>query len=84
MTTTLSSKGQIVVPRSVRAKLGLQPGTQFDVRTDGNNVVLAPRGARKAAQLKRDRQTGLPTFIVPKGTPDLTSDFVHNALADFP
>lgn len=84
MTTILSSKGQVVVPRSVRSKLGLEPGTQFDVRTDGDNVVLAPRTRRKAARLKRDPKTGLPTFVVPAGTPDLTSQFVRNALADFP
>lgn len=84
MTTVLSSKGQVVVPRSVRTKLGLQPGTQFDVRAEGENVVLAPRSTRKAARLKRDRKTGLPTFVVPPGTPELTTEFVRNALADFP
>jgi AbrB family looped-hinge helix DNA binding protein len=37
MTTTISSKGQITVPNSVRRALGLSPGTRLKVR-------LAPRG----------------------------------------
>jgi AbrB family looped-hinge helix DNA binding protein len=84
MTTILSSKGQVVVPRSVRTKLGLKPGMQFQVRTEGDNVILAPQGRRKQARLKRDRRTGLPTFVVPSGTPEITSADVHQALADFP
>jgi AbrB family looped-hinge helix DNA binding protein len=84
MTTTLSSKGQIVVPRSVRTKLGLLPGTQFNVSTDGEKVVLEPRLRRRGAKLSRDRKTGLPTFTVPSGTPAITSEFVRATLADFP
>ena len=84
MTTTLSRKGQIVVPRSIRTKLGLQPGTQFEISTDGGKVVLQPRALRKPARLKRDRKTGLPTFVVPAGTPEITPEFVRTVLADFP
>lgn len=85
MTTILSSKGQVVVPRSVRAKLGLQAGTQFDVRTEGNTVVLAPKNiARGKVKLRIDRKTGLPTLIPPAGTPPMTSEMVRNAMADFP
>ncbi len=84
MTTRLSSKGQVVLPQPVRALLGLQPGVEFEIRTEGENVVLTPLRASSRAQLKRDRKTGLPTFVVPGGTPPLTSDFVRHALADFP
>ena len=85
MTTVLSSKGQVVLPRPVRSKLGLQPGTRFDVHADSNgNVVLAPRSVRKIVRVKRDRKTGLPTFIVPPGTPPMTSEWVREQLADFP
>ena len=84
MTTILSSKGQVVLPRQVRAKLGLQPGTQFDVTTQGEHVLLVPRLTRGRAKLVRDRKTGLPTLVPPSGTPPLTSDAVRAALADFP
>lgn len=84
MRTTLSSKGQVVLPRQVRSKLGLQPGTQFDVSTSGETVVLVPRVPRKIVRPKRDRKSGLPTFPVQPGTPKITSEWVREQLADFP
>ena len=38
-TTTLSSKGQVVIPEEIRARLGLKPGDQFVVLGD-NDVVI--------------------------------------------
>lgn len=84
MTTTLSSRGQVVLPRNLRAKLGLLPGTRFDVSTSGEKVVLVPQSKPGKVRLTRDRKTGLPTFHVPPGTPPLTSDWVRATLADFP
>ncbi len=84
MTTTLSSKGQVVLPRRVRSRLGLQPGTQFEVRTSGDAIMLLPRGPRGKARLARDGKSGMPTLIPPPGTPPMTSAAVRAALADFP
>jgi AbrB family looped-hinge helix DNA binding protein len=84
MTTTLSSRGQVVLPRGVRSKLGLQPGARFDVSLDHGKVVLAPKAGRKIVRPKRDRKTGLPLFPVPANTPPLPAGFVRDALADFP
>ena len=39
-TTTLSSKGQVVIPEDVRKALGLEPGAQFVVMGDGDVVIL--------------------------------------------
>jgi AbrB family looped-hinge helix DNA binding protein len=39
-TTTLSSKGQVVIPEDVRTALGLEPGAQFVVMGDGDVVIL--------------------------------------------
>jgi AbrB family looped-hinge helix DNA binding protein len=39
-TTTLSSKGQIVIPEEIRARLGLEPGAQFVVLGDKDVVIL--------------------------------------------
>jgi AbrB family looped-hinge helix DNA binding protein len=39
-TTTLSSKGQVVIPEDVRNALGLEPGAQFVVMGDGDVVIL--------------------------------------------
>ena len=39
-TTTLSSKGQVVIPEVVRARLGLKTGMQFVVLGDNDVVIL--------------------------------------------
>ncbi|MCP4573495.1 MAG: AbrB/MazE/SpoVT family DNA-binding domain-containing protein [bacterium] len=39
-TTRMSSKGQVVIPRAIRDRLGLRPGTQFVVVGDGDVVIL--------------------------------------------
>ena len=41
-TTTMSSKGQVVIPESIRQQLGLQTGTQFIVLGEDDVVVLKP------------------------------------------
>ena len=39
-TTTLSSKGQVVIPEEIRSRLGLKPGAQFLVLGDRDVVIL--------------------------------------------
>lgn len=39
-TTRLSTKGQVVIPESIREQLHLESGTQFIVVADGDVVVL--------------------------------------------
>ena len=39
-TTTLSSKGQVVIPEEIRSKLGLKAGTQFVVIAERDVVIF--------------------------------------------
>ena len=42
-TLTMSSKGQLTVPRALREKLKLRPGCQVDVRVDDEGrLILTP------------------------------------------
>lgn len=41
-TTRMSSKGQVVIPDSVRKRLGLKAGSQFVVVAGDDAVVLKP------------------------------------------
>lgn len=36
----LSSKGQLVIPKSVRQELGLEPGDQFHLEIEKDRLVL--------------------------------------------
>lgn len=40
--TSLSSKGQIVLPKKIRTLMELEPGTKFVITSDGNNILLKP------------------------------------------
>jgi AbrB family looped-hinge helix DNA binding protein len=41
-TTRLSSKGQIILPKSVRDEQNWEPGTEFSVELVGDGVLLRP------------------------------------------
>jgi AbrB family looped-hinge helix DNA binding protein len=38
--TTISEKGQIVIPQSIRKELGIKPGTKFLVFGKGDIVIM--------------------------------------------
>jgi AbrB family looped-hinge helix DNA binding protein len=40
--TTVSSKGQMVIPAVIRESLGIEPGTRIGVRMEGMRVILEP------------------------------------------
>ena len=40
--TAVSTKGQVVLPKSIRDELGLNTGTKLMVFTDGENILLRP------------------------------------------
>lgn len=66
-TTTLSSKGQVVIPEEIRVQLGLEPGAQFVVIADRDVVIfklLEPPSLKDFAALvsrarKAAKQTGM-------------------------
>jgi len=83
--TTVSTKGQVVVPSSIRRKLGLQPGDSLEASLEGQRIVLTPRKVRpRRARIIRDPVTGLPVLTSGPKTSKLTSAQVREILADFP
>ena len=40
--TTMTKKGQVVIPGSIRKSLGIAGGTKLLVMTDGENVLMKP------------------------------------------
>ena len=43
MKTTVSERGQITIPKSLRDRLGIRPGQVLEVREDRGKLVLAKR-----------------------------------------
>ena len=44
-TTRLSSKGQVIIPKSIRDERGWQAGTAFDIEERPEGLLLKPRPA---------------------------------------
>ena len=42
METTATSKGQIVIPSSIRRKLGIKEGTRIQIEENGHEIILRP------------------------------------------
>lgn len=51
--TSVSSKGQIVIPNNIRTSLGISTGSKLIVMTDGINLLLRPIQTEKIAIFKR-------------------------------
>lgn len=51
--TSLSSKGQIVIPDRIRKKMGLISGSKLIVITDGTNLLLKPIEEPKMESFKK-------------------------------
>jgi AbrB family looped-hinge helix DNA binding protein len=52
-TTRLSTKGQIVLPKAIRASRAWGPGTEFTVEESGDGILLRPAAQATGAQLDR-------------------------------
>ena len=40
--TTVSSKGQLVIPAHIREALGIKAGTRVEIRQEGTELILRP------------------------------------------
>jgi AbrB family looped-hinge helix DNA binding protein len=47
MTTTLSERGQLVIPKGIRKRLALEAGDDFEVEVEGRDTVRLKRIARR-------------------------------------
>ena len=52
---TVSSKGQIAIPKSVRDQLNLSEGTKLTLEVRGRNIVLSPQPAWRKLQAAAGR-----------------------------
>jgi len=85
MTTRVSTKGQVVLPNSIRKRLHLRPGDQLEVEIEGGRVVMTPASCvRGRVEILFDPITGLPVLTVGTEMPILTSDVVADILSEAP
>ncbi len=79
MTTTLSSKGQVVIPLEIRKRLGLPTGAVISCEIVDGKIVLDPHPNRAAASLSEEE--GRPVLVAPAGAPEMTPELVKEILS---
>lgn len=66
--TTLSTKGQVVIPKDVRDRLGLIPGQVLEVVAMGGGVLLKPQH-RKSGRSSDEIMAGIRARYQHQGPP---------------
>jgi len=85
MQTTVSTKGQVVLPAPLRRRLGIRAGDALEAGIEAGRITLTPRKrCRRQARIISDPITGLPVLSVGDGAPVLTTRDVEEILANFP
>jgi AbrB family looped-hinge helix DNA binding protein len=51
LSTKLSTKGQLVIPKAIRDQLNLKPGTLFEVELQNETIILTPLKKRPIDKL---------------------------------
>ena len=71
MISTITTKGQITIPVSIRRSHGLQPNDRVDFVTDGDRIILIP------VKTLRDFRGS----VIGSGTPDEERQAAKKAVA---
>jgi len=70
--TTVSTKGQVVIPAAIRDELKIEPGTRIAVRLEGGRIILDPETL--AAKLRKIKEMRGCTAGFPPGSDLLLED----------
>ena len=62
MATTVTSKGQVTIPKPMRDRLGIKPGSavEFELAPDGRVVLVKVGGRRRASRFEALRGSAGP------------------------
>jgi AbrB family looped-hinge helix DNA binding protein len=70
--TTVSTKGQLVIPAAIRQALGIEAGTRVVIRQEGSRVIIDPETL--TAKLRKIEEMCGVTAGGPSGTEILLED----------
>lgn len=78
MIITIDAAGRVVIPQSVRRRLGLTAGTELEIDDVDGGVMLRPT-SKVRIEIAED---GLPIIRAPQGTPQMTSEDVRRLIEE--
>ena len=85
MQTKVSSRGQVVLPRPIRHRLGIRAGDSLNANIEAGRIVLTPLRKRlHRVSIIADPITGLPVLSAGLDAPVLSSKEVEDILVNFP
>ena len=85
MQTKVSSKGQVVIPRPIRHRLGIRAGDSLNANIEAGRIGLTPLRKRlHRVSIIADPITGLPVLSAGLDAPVLSSKEVEDILVNFP
>jgi AbrB family looped-hinge helix DNA binding protein len=79
--STISAKGQLVIPRRFREALRLRTGDKVCFSLDGAKLILRREEPPEARLVEKN---GRKVLVAPPGAPPMTSEVIKSILADFP
>ncbi len=74
MATTMDAAGRLVIPREVRRRAGIEPGTELAVRWNEDHIGIHPR----CRPVKLEKRGCLVVAVPEHEPPLLTSDTVED------
>jgi AbrB family looped-hinge helix DNA binding protein len=85
MPTGVSSKGEVVLPGSIRRKLGLRARDELEIQVEDGRIVMTPiRTHAGSPAFAKDPVSGLPVLTAGPDAAKLTLEQVMEILANFP
>lgn len=85
METKVLEKGHVILPASLRRRLGIKSGDKLTADVKNGDIVLSPKRSPKfKTRIVTSPITGLPVLTSGPDAPMLTSEMVEEILADFP
>lgn len=78
MTTTIDAAGRLVIPRAMRERAGLKPGTELNLEYRDGKIEVEP--VRQHARLAR--RGSRHVLAAPAGVPSLTNEQVNRIIEE--
>jgi AbrB family looped-hinge helix DNA binding protein len=78
MRVTIDRAGRVVIPQTLRHRLGLDPGSKLEIEEVDGALLLRPESTVQV-DIAED---GLPLLRAPHDAPPLTSEDVRRVLED--
>jgi AbrB family looped-hinge helix DNA binding protein len=78
MMITIDRAGRVVIPQTLRRRLGLEAGSKLEVEEVDGGIMLRPASIVRI-EVAAD---GLPILRAPEGTPAMTTDDVRRLVEE--